>query len=197
MLEPFLPVDIYAALLETIPDEAFFVACGNGTSELQMPPRLAPIPSIVAWRFLTDVVAALMTPALVARFHERLDTHLHTLVPALPPLADMGVEMGLLESRLVRRVPQAAERDGRTKAWDFLTTVVDFGPLGDRPRATRANAAVTVMGCDLHHIGIVADLSRTSSGYMTYEFAIGPTAKGRGVVAAHAGDEALRAAGLA
>lgn len=64
-----LPPDAYAAVVEAIPPRVVFEDRQPDRPEIGVPPRLAPVASIVAWEFAASaIVRAVLAPAIAVRF---------------------------------------------------------------------------------------------------------------------------------
>lgn len=190
LVTDLLPLDAYRALIEAIPDEVFFDGRLEKGHELRVPPRLAPMSSIVAWRFL-DEVARILSGLLLARLGEPLAAYTRARFPSVSPFRDWQVEITLTEGRLVRRAPGFSGRHGDDgRQWDLVTGVlhlardVDAAEYGSRLQGMlvpfRPNAVLAFVGpADAHaYEPIPADAPAAVERH-TYEFGVGPTREGR------------------
>ena len=105
VISDVFPGDVYAAIVEAIPEPAFFEAVTDNAYQLRVPPRLAPFQALVTWEFVTAVVLRAFSPALLARLHEPLAAFARTQFPALPSLEDWNVEVTLSQGHIVKRCP--------------------------------------------------------------------------------------------
>lgn len=184
-----LPPDVYEALIEAIPAHVFLDGRAERGQDMRVPPRLAPMPSIVTWMFLDEIARAL-SDLLVARLAEPLALYTQARFPSLPPFRDWGVELTLSEGRLVRRAPGYAGRPPVDRPWDVVTSVLylarhqDTEEYGSQLQAAmipfRANSALAYVGpVETHaYASIPSDAPEDVERY-TYEFGIGPTRDAR------------------
>jgi hypothetical protein len=208
-----LPFTVYSALVEAIPAPVFFERRGPHGEELDVPPRLAPSHSIVAWMFLTEVIRRSMSALLIARFQKPLAAHARARFPALPPFEEWNVEVTLSQGRLVRRRCGDGGAAASDRPWDLLTGVLDlarpgdsedFGscltevveptdvPDGTKAVAFRANSILVFVGPTRAHeyITIPPSAAPDTERY-TYEFSIGPTRVGRRTLLARFAEDAV------
>jgi hypothetical protein len=68
VIAELLPVDAFAALRDAIPPRLVFDERAGDTGVLAVPPRLAPVASIVAWDFVRSAIVPVLAPAVAARF---------------------------------------------------------------------------------------------------------------------------------
>ena len=184
-----LPADVYLAVIDAIPAPVFFDGRAEEGQELRVPPRLAPTAAIVTWMFLNEV-GRVLSDLLVARFETPLAAYARTRFPTLPPIAQWGVEIALLEARLVRREPGYTGVPAPDRPWDFLTGVYclarpgdteEFGSVLDTTAVPfRANAVLVFLGPASAQVyapiprGAPAGIERH-----IYEFGLGPTRDAR------------------
>jgi len=184
-----LPADAYQKLVDAIPSAVFFDGRPEQGQEVRVPPRLAPMSSIVTWMFV-DEVARVLSDLLVARLAEPLAAYACAQFPSLPPFDDWGVDITVTDSRLVRRAPGFAGRPPADRPWQLVNSVVDLArqqdtlEYGSKLRAKeiafRANSMVTWVGPpDVHVHASIPDRAPADVERYTYEFGIGPTRGGR------------------
>lgn len=128
LIDALWPLDVYAALVEAIPDAVFFEGPPSGAHVLRVPPRLAPAPAIVTWTLVADIVGDVVAPAVAARFG-----HLRNSVTSALDVAP---------GRLVRH-PAGASAPApvaRPSHWGLL--VIDLSRVNEEPRT--ANTAVAI-----------------------------------------------------
>ena len=187
------PADVFAAIVEAIPEPVFFEAATAGSYELGVPPRLAPFQALVTWEFVKAVVLRAFSPALIARLHEPLAAFAGTRFPDLPPFDDWNVEVTLSRGRIVRRQPGYTGAAGEDRPWDLITTVVSVGGsqddglygsvLGSRSFPFRPNGALAFVGpASLHEYASIPRAAAQQALRHTYEFGIGPTREGRRIL---------------
>lgn len=76
VVEPILPEDVYALLLETLPPAAFFTDHDPVKQDLTLPIEFGPALSTVAWGFFEGTIAQrVLRTAILERFHEPLLAH--------------------------------------------------------------------------------------------------------------------------
>jgi hypothetical protein len=126
LIDAIWPRDVYAALVEAIPDPVFFEGPAAGARTLRVPPRLAPAPAIATWTLVADIVGDVVAPAVAARFNH--------LRKRITPALDVA------PGRLVRHPAGANARApvARPSHWGLL--VIDLSRPNEEPRA--ANTAV-------------------------------------------------------
>ena len=196
VISDVFPGDVYAAIVEAIPEPAFFETVTDGAYELRVPPRLAPFRALVTWEFVTAVVKRAFSPALIARLHEPLAAFARTQFPALPALEDWNVEVTISQGHIVRRCPGYAGASSEDRPWDLLTTVVDVGashedgrygsvlgsgPVKDIP--FRPNGALAFVGpASVHQYAPIPRGAPEHAVRCAYEFGVGPTREGRRVL---------------
>ncbi|MBI4486247.1 MAG: hypothetical protein HY655_09575 [Acidobacteria bacterium] len=189
LVSDLLPAEVYAAVLDAIPAAVFFNGRVAQGQELRVPPRLAPMVSIITWMFV-DEVGRLLSDLLVARLAEPLAAYARARFPSLPPFGDWGVDITVTESRLVRRGPGYVGPPPADGRWDLINGVVHLarhqdtaeygGRLQTQEIAFRANSMVTWVGPpEAHvHVSIPRHAPPNLERY-TYEFRVGPTREGR------------------
>jgi len=188
-----LPPDTYAALVGALPSPAFFEGRDDTRRQVEVPPKLAETHAAVAWRFVADLVAAAIAPALVERFEIPLLRHVQRFVPGATswPVAGHGVAPSL--GRLLRRERGAAMQPRRERPRHFLTSVLFLARPGDtadygsvlRPggadaaigltvpfRGNTMLTAVDVTGA--HDYEPIPGNAPLDLARYTYEFPIGP-----------------------
>ncbi len=178
-LDALFPTTVYAVLVEMIPPAAFFEGAADQTQELRVPQQAGPLPAIVAWTFVTELVLRALGPALVARFESVLAGFARATFPSLPPFHEWGVGIALTQGRLVRHPPGAAAVQPVERPWDFLTGVLGLGQpheSGD----DGVNTAVVCLGpAQAHQVLSKGPSERPQTEWYTYEFGIGPTRDAR------------------
>lgn len=128
LIDALWPRDVYAALVEAIPDPVFFEGPVADAHTLRVPPRLAPAPAIATWTLVADIVADVVAPAVAARFNQ--------LRERVTPALDVA------PGRLVRH-PAGASAPApvaRPSHWGLL--VLDLSHVDEERRA--ANTAVAI-----------------------------------------------------
>ena len=208
VISDVFPGDVYAAIVEAIPEPAFFESVTDSAYELRVPPRLAPFQALVTWEFVTAVVLRAFSPALIARLHEPLAAFARTQFPALPALEDWNVEVTLSQGRIVKRCPGYAGADSEDRPWDLLTTIVDVGasqedglygsvlgwrspPKGGLPADSgtvknipfRPNGALAFVGpASVHQYASIPRGAPKEAVRYAYQFGVGPTREGRRIL---------------
>ena len=208
VISDVFPGDVYAAIVEAIPEPAFFEAVTDNAYQLRVPPRLAPFQALVTWEFVTAVVLRAFSPALLARLHEPLAAFARTQFPALPSLEDWNVEVTLSQGHIVKRCPGYASAHSEDRPWDLLTTIVDLGAsqedgldgsvLGWRPPSRaelpagsgtvknipfRPNGALAFVGpASVHQYASIPRGAPQHAVRYAYEFGVGPTREGRRIL---------------
>ena len=134
MISEVFPGDVYAAIVDAIPEPAFFEAVTDDGYELRVPPRVASFQALVTWEFVTAVVLRVFSAALLARLHE--------------PLVDSrtdAVSCPAPARRLERRgdVFSGPHRQAMPRLRRCLRRGPALGPAHDdrRPRAARRRMA--------------------------------------------------------
>jgi hypothetical protein len=193
LIPDVFPSDVYAAIVEAIPEPAFFEPVADGAYELGVPPRLAPFQALLTWEFVTAVVLRAFSPALIARLREPLAAFARTRFPALPPLEDWNVEVTLSRGRLIGHWPGFAGTSSADRPWDLLTTIVclvgsqedgRYGSvLGSRPLPYRPNGALAFVGeASVHEYVSIPHGAPQQPVRYVYEFGIGPSREGRRIL---------------
>lgn len=128
LIDALWPGDVYAALVEAIPDPVFFEGPAAGACTLRVPPRLAPAPAIAMWTLVADIVGDVVVPAVAARFR-----HLRERVTP-------GLDVA--PGQLVRHPAgsKAPAPVARPSHWGLL--VIDLSRVHEEPRT--ANTAVAI-----------------------------------------------------
>jgi hypothetical protein len=99
-----------------------------------IPSDLAPRLSREVWEaFYRVAVVEALVPGLVDRFREPLDRLVHEHWPAYASLAEAGIELEILMSRILLRRPGYAIKPHRDPRWAFLTCLIYL----PEPRAGR------------------------------------------------------------
>jgi len=183
-----LPSTAYKALIEAIPPPVFFDGEIERGQEVRVPPRLAPLTSIMTWSFLTDVVVRPLVPMLIARFEEPLGSSTRARFPSLPSFADWDVEIALIDGRIVRRLPGYSSAVARDRSRDFLSGVLhlariddgeDFGSsLHGRSMPFRANTLLVFHGPAGAHAYLPIPTAVEAERY-AYEFGVRLTPRDR------------------
>jgi len=185
-----LPPDVYQVLLEAVPPPVFFEGPATERQELRVPPRLAPSPSIVTWMFVNDVVLPTLIDVLVARCAEPLARYTRERFPTLPPLQASGVELGPLDTRIVRRTAGCTGGTAADRRWDlatgmlFLSRPEDTDEYGSCLQGVsipfHANSALAyVAPAEAHAYATIPSDAPGAIERYTYEFGIGPTKQAR------------------
>jgi hypothetical protein len=188
VIPSLLPDDVHRALVEAIPARELFADAGDGRLDVSVPPPLAPVDSVVAWRFVAGLVRETLGPAFVELMRPVLGHRVRALGGATIEAARMVASLG----RLIRREPGYVGESGRGQPWDLLTVVVCLaGPADGRcgselrdPRGNdqvrivvgRPNTALVMLdGGGAHaHTAVPA-----GQACVSYQFPIGPDAIGR------------------
>ena len=187
-----LPRDVYAAVVDAMPDAPFFdEEAGHGTA-LRVPPCLAPTHTIITTSFLNEVVKSALSAALLDRFNESLVAFTQEHFPALPPFHSWDVEVTISQARIVRRSSGSSGDNPRSgdRRWDLLTGIVNVARPGDgedggsRLASTivpfRGNTALVFNApADVHAYEPILPGAPPGTARYTYEFGIGPTREGR------------------
>ncbi len=123
------PREAYEAIVDTIPGAVFFDGGGAVASILRVPPRLAPVDTIVAWTFVAQVVDQALVPAVAARLGPWLAAGPASVAASAPTASDVETAPG----RLVRLEPGAAGAPAPLRGPGHLAIV--FGRSGAEPPA--------------------------------------------------------------
>ena len=207
VISEVFPDDVYTAIVDAIPEPAFFEVVTDDGYELRVPPRVASFQALVTWEFVTAVVKRVFSAALLARLHEPLVALARTQFPALPSLEDWNVEVTISQGRIVKRCPGFAGACGEGRPWDLLTTIVDLGgpqqdglygsvlglppssggsPADSSPVKNlpfRANGAVAFVGpASAHRYASIPHGAPAHAVRHAYEFGVGPTREGRRIL---------------
>jgi len=182
-----LPDAVHRALVQTLPSRVFFADAGDGHLGLPVPPTLAPVDAVVAWRFVADFVRRVLGPAVVERLRPALEARVQALGGTTLDAVRLVASMG----RLVRREPGYAGESGRSQPWDLVTVVLwltgpDDGGCGGTLRGSGDDPG-QVVACHPGAALVVLDPGgaytyRSVSGdqvCVSYQFPIGPGAAGR------------------
>jgi hypothetical protein len=165
------PEDLFAAMVDTLPPPVFFDG-EAGLHTLVLPPRLAPLATVVVWTWVADLARGVLGPALAQKFDG-------LLANASRLQASGGA--------LVRR---AAGEQAVREAGGVLVTIVDVlgaGGAGAGARVVgdtatpltlpfRPNSALTALPgqVGLAAPGIVSSSSFTTTYEFSYEDAPSP-----------------------
>ena len=184
-----LPADTYAALVDALPSPAFFEGRDDSRRQVAVPPRLAEMHAVVAWRFVADLVVATIAPALVERFEAPLLRHVQRFATAASawPVPGHGVAPSL--GRLLRREHGAVMQSQRERPRHFLTSVLFLARPGDATAygsvlrhgngnivvPFRANTLLTVFDvAGVHDYEPIPEAAPANVARYTYEFPVGP-----------------------
>ena len=128
LIDALWPREVYAALVDAIPDPVFFDGPATGAQTLRVPPRVAPAPAMATWTLVADIVGDVVAPAVAARF-----SHLRE---GVTPALDVA------PGRLVRHPSDASAPApvARPSHWGLL--VIDLSRVNEEPRT--ANTAVAI-----------------------------------------------------
>lgn len=189
LVTDLLPPNVYGALIEAIPPAVCFDGRTGQVQEMRVPPRLAPMPSIVTWIFFDEVVRVL-SDLLVARLTEPLGAYARAQFPSLPPFRDWDVEITVTEGRLVRRAPGSSGRPAIDRAWDLVSGIVYLARQHDTVEYGSAWHGVTIpfrgntmLACvgplDARAYVPIPTGAPAETERYSYEFGIGPSRDGR------------------
>jgi hypothetical protein len=107
LIEQFWPDDVHEALAPAVPDAVFFDGPVWGAQTLRVPPRLAPVVSIVVWTFVAEIVRDVVVPAVAAR-------------------VGVGDRVDVAPGRLVRRPPGSSAPPMALKPWHTVLIEMDL-----------------------------------------------------------------------
>ncbi|HIE93924.1 MAG TPA: hypothetical protein EYQ83_14060 [Acidobacteria bacterium] len=125
VIDSLLPPESYDRLVKTIPPALFFEHLARNHQELMVPSDLAPLVSREVWAaFYSRAVSQALAPALVAAFQRPLNALVHRHWPAYDSMAEAGITLDVLMSRILRRQPGYVIKPHRDPRWAFLTCLV-------------------------------------------------------------------------
>ncbi len=125
VLEQLLPDDAYDELVAAIPPPLFFEHLASKRQDLKIPLPFAPRRHREIWlAFQTHIVANGLIPALSDKFRHGLDTWVRTNWPGLGSMADAGIRLHPLHSRIMRRRPGYEIKPHRDPKWAFMTCIL-------------------------------------------------------------------------
>jgi hypothetical protein len=134
VVEDWLPEATYRQIVNAVPPVLFFEHLDGAHQEVMIPSDLAPRLSREVWEaFYRVAVVEALVPGLVDRFREPLDRLVHEHWPAYASLAEAGIELDILMSRILLRRPGYAIKPHRDPRWAFLTCLIYL----PEPRAGR------------------------------------------------------------
>jgi hypothetical protein len=183
-----LPDDVYTAAIEAIPPPIFFDQSRMEWEAVRLPPSLAPTYSVIAWKFLLEVVERVLAPALVVRFQ---------------PWLDSECALRLVSARLVRRPPGSTRAQERAGGGIHVTTVLPLARPDDDDRDAsdtgttraipfRSNTAIAFLDSGAHAFTSTPAIAAGTVTRCWWECHFGPR-RSRGRRSPAAIDPAVRA----
>jgi len=125
VLEQLLPDDAYDELVAAIPSPLFFEHLASNRQDLKVPFPFAPRYHREIWlAFRRLIVANGLIPALSDKFQPGLDAWVRTNWPGLDSMADAGISLHPLSSRIMRRRPGYEIKPHRDPKWAFMTCIL-------------------------------------------------------------------------
>jgi len=128
VVEPLLPPDIYARLLDALPPPVFFA--GGRDEHWAVPSGVAPLYSRQVWAFVANTLAGdILYRALNAKLEPVVRDYVRTFCPALP--ADTAVALHPSDGRIMLRRPGYTLEPHRDPKWGFVTALMYLARPGD------------------------------------------------------------------
>jgi hypothetical protein len=125
VIDSLLPPESYDRLVKAIPPALFFEHLERNNQELMVPSDLAPLLSREVWAaFYSRAVSQALAPALITAFQWPLNELVHRHWPAYGSMAEAGITLNVLMSRILRRQPGYVIKPHRDPRWAFLTCLV-------------------------------------------------------------------------
>ena len=131
VVEDLLPDDLADELVAAVPPSLFFPSRNLKRQEIGVPFFLAPEYNRVVWGFFSEVLERAILPAVVEKFRPALDGFMRKNWPALGSFAESGVNLGVINSRIMLRRPGYRIKPHRDPRWAFLTCLVYLQKRGD------------------------------------------------------------------
>jgi hypothetical protein len=131
VIEDLLPDDLADDLVAAVPPSLFFPYKNMKRQEIGVPFFFAPEYNRLVWGFFAEVLERHVLPAVVEKFRPALDDFMRKNWPALGSFAESGVNLGVINSRIMLRRPGYRIKPHRDPRWAFLTCLVYLQRGGD------------------------------------------------------------------
>jgi hypothetical protein len=129
IIDKLLPTVFYDALLAGIPPAELFESKPMGKQHMDVPFSLAPLYSQRIWRFMAnEIIANVITPAVLAKFRTEIDEWIVRNWPDLPP---ESIELRSNNGRIMYRRRGYRILPHRDPKWSFITCILYLAHPGD------------------------------------------------------------------
>lgn len=128
VVEPLLPPDVYAGILDAVPAPVFFL--GGRDEHWAVPSGVAPLYSRQVWAFVANKLAGdILYRALNAKLGLVVRDYVRSFCPALPEDADVALHPS--DGRIMLRRPGYDLPPHRDPKWGFVTALMYLARPGD------------------------------------------------------------------
>lgn len=128
VVEPLLPPDVYAGILDAVPAPVFFL--GGRDEHWAVPSGVAPLYSRQVWAFIANKLAGdILYRALNAKLEVVVRDYVRSFCPAFP--ADADVALHPSDGRIMLRRPGYDLPPHRDPKWGFVTALMYLARPGD------------------------------------------------------------------
>ena len=125
VVEDFLPAPLYDELVAAMPGLEFFDKQDVYRGETPVPFVFAPAYTHAVWDFFYEqVIAGALIQSLAEKFRPAEDELVRTYWPTLDSWAGSGIDLHVLNSRLMVRRPGYEITPHRDPRWAFLTALI-------------------------------------------------------------------------